>query len=239
MWGSARSGPPQPDNGGLHKPTRDPVRMPQSSHQCRGVCHGAWPLFPVLHLGPLFSSVCSLLIFFLIFLFSTFFFLRRFLFLLFFLLLFFFLCFFLLSLACLACLLGLSSPWSPQRPHADDRITMCLCDHEHQPPSLCHRLLLPGLAHASLPTWVGTAVPQLHVQLDGHKHRFRAGRHAPPHVGGPSIAPRHNRHYRLLGQRWVPARPQSFLQGLLRSADDLRALGDVLAPSLRLRLQPF
>ena len=68
VWGSARSGPPEPDNGGLHEPTPHPRCTPQSSHQCRG----ALATVPVLHPGPLFSSVCSLLILFLIFPFGTF-----------------------------------------------------------------------------------------------------------------------------------------------------------------------
>ena len=55
----------EPDNGGLHEPTPHPRRMPESSHRCRG----ALATVPVLHLGPIFSSVCSLLIFFFIFLF--------------------------------------------------------------------------------------------------------------------------------------------------------------------------
>ena len=70
VWGSAWSSPPEPDNGGLHEPTPDPRHTPQSSHHCLG----ALGTVPMLHLGPLFSSVCSLLVFFLIFLFSTFFF---------------------------------------------------------------------------------------------------------------------------------------------------------------------
>ena len=69
VWGSARSGPPEPD-GGLHKPTRDPRRTSQGSHSCRAVL----ATVPVLHPVPLFSSVCSLLLFSLIFLLGTFFF---------------------------------------------------------------------------------------------------------------------------------------------------------------------
>ena len=99
VWGFARSGPPEPHNGGQHEPTLDPRRTPQSTHQCRG----ALATVPVLHLGPLFSFVCSLLIF------VPHLSLRRFLLLCtcsrF--LLFFFVRFFLLSLVCLACVLDL------------------------------------------------------------------------------------------------------------------------------------
>ena len=119
MWGCVRCAPPEPDNGGPHKPTPHPRR----SHTVVTSAVVRWPLslssiwVPFSHLSALFlsfsSSSSSEL--------SSF--LRWFLFLLL-----FFLRFFLFSLAWLACLLGLLRP----RGSAVPQLHVRGAGHEHR-----------------------------------------------------------------------------------------------------------